>query len=141
MKAFISICASFSAAFLCSCAVDVTQNLQQALAHVEEEIEYHDIDYMSDRKMYVPHGVDEKNLGTLKFNFAFEQGNTSDRKNDSNILSKNEWNAFRREFENAIAGTKRFPLALILAYQKLFWRRFLSSFLSIVLFLFCFYTS
>ena len=111
MKIPVVIWASISAIFLCSCASpDVTRNLQQALAHVEEDIEYHDVKYMSRKKMYVPHGVDEKKLGTLKFNFAFEQGNTSERQNDSNLLSKNEWNAFKREFENAIAGTKRFPI-------------------------------
>lgn len=120
MKSFIwlFLCA-ISTALLCSCSsFEVTKSVDQALAHVEEGIEYHDRAYMEKRELRVPNGVDEKKFGALKFNFAFKQGTEVEEGESAdtswNRFTKNEWSSFRREFENAIGGTKRFPIAQML---------------------------
>lgn len=73
---------------------------------------------MENRDMRVPNGVDENKLGELKFNFAFRQGTEIEDGESAdtnwNHFTKNEWGAFRREFENAVGGTKRFPIAQML---------------------------
>jgi|GEM_PF-5421988 len=120
MKFYIlPIFGAIFALLLCSCSsFEVTKSVDQALAHVEEGIEYHDRAYMEKRDLRVPNGVDEKNLGELKFNFAFKQGTEVEdgeaAATNWNRFTKNEWNAFRREFENAVGGTKRFPIAQML---------------------------
>lgn len=98
---------------LCSCSsFEPTMNLEQALADVENKIEYHDRAYMEkrpvDKGMIAP---DIKKIGKLNFMFAFEQGNSGE--NNANVLQKNVWDAFRREFETAISGSRRFPAATI----------------------------
>lgn len=112
-----------SALTLCSCSsFEVTRNLEDALAHVEDGIVYHDRAYMekiplSQMKMKTPPIEDIKAGAKLYYNVGFEQGNKGNsgenRKFNVNRLSENEWAAFKREFENAIAGSRRFPVAQI----------------------------
>ena len=118
MKFPIVFLASFSLVFmLCSCSsFEVTKDLSQALGDVERGIVYHDRAYMEKRPMKVPDGMNVGKLGELRFNFGFERGNKAkpgEETLNANYLTDNEWNAFKREFENAVAGTKRFPIAQI----------------------------
>ena len=108
---------------LCSCSsFEVTKNLEEALAHVEDDIEYHDRAYMeaiplSQTKMKFTSIEKIKEGGKLYFNFGFEQGRELGAQQNKNLnvnyLSDNEWAAFKREFEAAIAGSRRFPVAQI----------------------------
>ena len=112
------------ALFLCSCAsFEVTRNLEEALAGVEDSIVYQDRDYMEKQPLKVPDGFNTRRLGNLNFLFAFDRGNKNSRNGfNANYLSEDEFSAFKREFENAIAGSRRFPAAQIrhgLADKKL----------------------
>ena len=103
--------------FLCSCATtsfEVTRNLEDALANVEDDLEYHDRAYMEKRPIAVPriHNLEDLKKGKLYYNFAFDQGEV--KKNDVNCLTAREWDAFKAEFENAVSGCRRFPVAQIL---------------------------
>lgn len=124
-KFFVLLTGVCAALFLCACSsFQVTRNLEEALSHVESDIEYQNREYMEKQALKVPNGVNIERLGNLKFLFAFDQGGKSDKSNmfDANRLSDNEWKAFKREFENAIAGSRRFPVAQIrhgLADKKL----------------------
>lgn len=104
---------------LCSCSsFQPTMRVDEALAHVENNIVYHNREFMEEKDLRLPHGFNEENLGALKFNFAFKQGTTgTDQASadlDLNRFTPNEWDAFKREFENAVAGTKRFPIAQLM---------------------------
>ena len=119
MKKIISFLFGASAALLlCSCASFApTRDLEEALAGVEDSIVYQDREYMEKQPLKVPSGFNTRRLGNLNFLFAFDQGNklAKGAKKDfnANYLSDNEWAAFKREFENAIAGSRRFPAAQI----------------------------
>lgn len=127
MKNLLCVVLSLSAAlFFSACSsFEVTQNLEEALAHVEDDIEYHNREYMEKQPLSVPQNVNIERLGNLNFLFAFEQGRESNMAGpnfNANYLSPVEWKAFKREFENAIAGSRRFPAAQIrhgLADKKL----------------------
>ena len=115
-KSLYLIWGFFAALVLCSCtSFEPTRNLEEALSHVESDIEYQNREYMEKRPMKVPNGVNIERLGNLKFLFAFEQGNKESGNNNLNVnyLSDSEWDAFKREFENAISGSRRFPVAQI----------------------------
>ena len=104
---------------LCSCSsFEPTMEVNDALAHVENKIVYHDREFMEEKDLRLPKYFNEENLGTLKYNFGFQQGTTGSNQTntelDLNHFTPNEWNAFKREFENAVAGTKRFPIAQML---------------------------
>ena len=106
------ICAAL---FLCSCSsFEPTRNLEDALANVEDDLEYHTREYMEKRPIAVPriHNLEDLKKGKLYYNFAFDQGKV--KKNDVNCLSDREWEAFKAEFENAVGGCRRFPIAQIL---------------------------
>ena len=109
---FVGMCVAMA---LSSCSsFEVTRDLSEALGDVERGIEYHDRAYMEKKPVKVPNGVNVSNLGELRFNFGFERGNQAAPGAENlnvNYLTDNEWNAFKREFENAVAGTKRFPIA------------------------------
>ena len=97
---------------LCSCAgFKPTTSLEEVFAHVENDLELHNREYMKNRKvgegMVVP---DMEKMGKLYFAVALEkQGNSA---NDmSNSMSKEVFAAFQREFENSVAGCGRFPIA------------------------------
>ena len=109
MKIITFLLSATVAVLTTSCSVHVTKNMSEVFRDVEEDIQYHNVKYMKSKKMYVPHGVDEKNLGALKFNFAFGQ-DEADSGYDVNVFDKKEWDIYKREFVNAFAATKRFPL-------------------------------
>lgn len=118
-KIFYIPCLASLILILCSCAsFQPTKTIDEALAHVENSIEYHNREFMEEKDLRLPHGCNEENFGTLRFNFAFTQGTTgSDQASvelDFNRFTTNEWNSFKREFENTVAGTKRFPIAQIM---------------------------
>ena len=126
MKKIICFIHSICAAFIFSAcsSFEPTRNLEEALADVEAGIEYHNREYMEEQPLKVPDGVNVERLGNLKFLFAFEQGreNSGTGDVDANYLSNTEWSVFKREFENAISGSRRFPAAQIrhgLADKKL----------------------
>lgn len=97
-------------AVLGSSCVQVTKSMDEVFAPIEEEIAYHNKKYMKSKSIYVPHGVDEKNLGTFKFNLAFEQDDLRNNY-DVNGFDEKGWKQFRREYNNAINGTNRLPRA------------------------------
>lgn len=118
-KIFYIPCLASLILILCSCAsFQPTKTIDEALAHVENSIEYHNREFMEEKDLRLPHGCNEENFGTLRFNFAFTQGTTgSDQASvelDFNRFTTNEWNSFKREFENTVAGTKRFPIAQLM---------------------------
>lgn len=98
--------------FLCSCSsFKVTQNLEEALAHVEDDIKFTTKEDMKDKPMFAPKFdmASYKKGGKLNFLLAFDRGKVN--KYSSNYLSDREWSIFRSEFENAVAGCRRFPVA------------------------------
>ena len=104
----LGICATL---VFCSCnSFEPTRNLEEALASIESGIVYHDRAYMEERDVVVPRIVNLEQLkaGKLNYLFAFDQGEVE--ANDVNSLTDREWSAFKAEFENAIAGSRRFPI-------------------------------
>ena len=97
-------------ALLGSSCIHVTKSMDEVFAPIEEEIVYHDKKFMKSKAMYVPHGVDEKNLGAFKFNMAFEQ-DAPRGAYDVNGFDRKGWQQFQREYDNAIKGTNRLPRA------------------------------
>lgn len=114
-KSLFSIFGTLFALALCSCAsFEPTRNLEEALAHIESDLEYHDRAYMEKRPIAVPriHNLEDLKKGKLYYNFAFDQAKV--KKNDVNSLTDREWDSFKAEFENAVGGCRRFPIAQIL---------------------------
>ena len=117
MKKFLFLpCLPFLMFVLCSCSsFQVTLDEADALAHVENNIVYHNRAFMEKKELRLPHGFNEENFGALKFNFAFQQGTTGEHAHlDHNRFTENEWKSFKRDFENAVAGTRRFPIAQLM---------------------------
>ncbi|MBE6356742.1 MAG: hypothetical protein E7058_06475 [Lentisphaerae bacterium] len=107
----IVLCGALACLF-CSCSsFEPTRSLEEAFAHVENDLQYHNRQYMEQMQvgdnMVVP---DIKKIGKLYFAVALEkQGNSAD--DMSNSMSDEIFAAFQREFENATAGCGRFPVA------------------------------
>ena len=98
--------------FLCSCSsFKVTQNLEEALAGIEDDIKFTTKDVVKNKPMFAPKFdiASYKQGGKLNFALAFDRGNVD--KNSSNYLTEREWEIFKSEFENAVAGCRRFPIA------------------------------
>lgn len=98
------------AGILSTSCVHVTKSMDEVFAPIEEDIAYHNKKYMKAKPIYVPHGVDEKNLGTFKFNMAFAQ-DAPRNQYDVNGFDRKGWDQFRREYNNAINATNRLPRA------------------------------
>ncbi len=112
-KFFLFVVGGITAVMFCACSsFEPTQNLEDALSHVESDIEYHDRAYMEKRPLYLPVVNDVKKLGTLKFNIAVMQ-DASSSNTSTDHLTSGEMNKFKSELETAVAGSKRFPLAQI----------------------------
>ena len=114
MKKTISfVFAVCAALFLCSCAsFQPTRNLEEALANVESDIVYHNRAYMEKKPdVVVPKigNIEQLKKGKLNYAFAFDQGKV--KESSVNCLTDREWETFKVEFENAIAGSRRFPVA------------------------------
>ena len=114
-KTFCFIFSLFAAFVFCSCAsFEPTRNLEEALANVEDGIVYYDREYMESKDLTPPNVPDLEKLGVLKFLFAFDQHQSAGNAEvDTNQLTKREFDIFKAEFENAVAGSRRFPAAQI----------------------------
>ena len=110
---------AIAALTFCSCSTfEPTTSLEQALAHVENDIEYHNREFIKKHpvgaSMRVP---DISKVGKLRFSFGFQPGNNEDIHTNLSLHpdgpQKDVWDAFTREFENAISGSNRFLAAQI----------------------------
>ena len=106
---FIALASTF---IFCSCTT-VTEDLGDAYANMD--IKFHDKDYMKDQELRVPNGVNEKRFEKLPFLIGFSQVNRSENgEKTSDTITPKEFSILKKEFEQVIVATKRFPIAQII---------------------------
>mgnify|MGYP005962565133 CR=1 FL=1 len=110
-KIFLFFTALASTFIFCSCTT-VTEDLGDAYANMD--IKFHNKDYMEDQELRVPHGVNEKRFEKLPFLIGFSQLNRSENgEKTSDTITPKEFSILKKEFEQVIVATKRFPVAQI----------------------------
>lgn len=111
-KIFLLFTALASTFIFCSCTT-VTEDLGDAYANMD--IKFHNKDYMEDQELRVPNGVNEKRFEKLPFLIGFSQLNRSENgEKTSDTITPKEFSILKKEFEQVIVATKRFPVAQII---------------------------
>lgn len=109
---FMLIFALGTTLLLCSCTT-VTKDVGNAYADMN--IAFCNKDFMEDQELRVPNGINEKRFEKLPFLIGFSQLNRSQNgEMTSDTLTDKEFSVLRKEFEQVIVSTKRFPVAQII---------------------------
>lgn len=112
MKKMLVFLGAIASTFIfCSCTT-VTEDLGDAYSDMD--IKFHNKDYMEDQLLRVPNGVNEARFEKLPFLIGFSQVNRSQNgEMTSDTLTDKEFSMLKKEFEQVIVATKRFPVAQI----------------------------